>query len=151
MQPTLPYFCCGNNSSCMRRCSTRQSINTQCLPVHSNIPPDQSDPQLMHDTQSECGLGDVGALPPPTKQPRIYITKHTQRPKAISATTLCLNRSLSVAVGQAKRSVNGQTGQHKQGIYDKKYHRECNTDLLILYILTIYICFTLHEGRNAPP
>jgi ectoine hydroxylase-related dioxygenase (phytanoyl-CoA dioxygenase family) len=60
----------------------------------------------------------------------IYITKHTQRPKAISATTLCLNRSLSVAVGQAKRSVNGQTGQHKQGIYDKKYHRECNTDLL---------------------
>jgi hypothetical protein len=44
-----------------------------------------------------------------------YLTKHTQRPKAFSATSPCLSRSLSVSAGQAMHSGNGQTGQQKQG------------------------------------
>jgi hypothetical protein len=51
------------------------------------------------------------------------ITTHTQRPKAVSATTLCLNRSLSVAVGQAMRIGSGQTGHIPQNISMGVQHR----------------------------
>jgi hypothetical protein len=44
-----------------------------------------------------------------------YLTKHMQRPKAFSATSPCLSRSLSVSAGQAMHSGNGQIGQQKQG------------------------------------